>query len=274
MPEIITNDDVRMHYEEKGEGSPLVLIHGWCFSGRFFLRNVDALAERSRVIALDLRGHGDSGEPGHGYRMPRLAKDLFDLLEALDLEDVTVVGWSLGCPVIWSYLELFGDHRLCGAVFVEQSPLLYYGLDWKFAHASCYDDASLATTQAQVELDTAEFDRGQLAAIFATEPTDEERDLFLSEMAKSPSEARNAIMADHTRYDWRDLLPTIRLPSLVLVACKDGVFPWQGPAHVGEAIPGAETVFFEESSHGLFSDEPEKFNETVGRFAAGEEVAG
>ena len=274
MPEVTTNDGVRLHHEESGEGSPLVLIHGWGFSGRYFVRNVDALAEDFRVITLDLRGHGDSEKPDHGYRVPRLAKDLFDLLEALDLEGVTVLGWSLGCPVIWSYLELFGEHRLARAIFVEQAPRQYYALDWKFAHASCYDDASLANTQAQVELNTAEFDRGQVATIFATEPTKEERELFLSELAKAPPRARNPIMADHTRYDWRDLLPKINLPSLVLVARKDAVFPWQGPAYVGEAIPNAETVFFEESSHALFFDEPEKFNETVRRFAAGSEAAG
>lgn len=266
MPDVMTNDGVRLHYEEKGEGRPLVMIHGWTFSGRFFRCNVDALAEHAPVITLDLRGHGDSEKPGHGYRVPRLAKDLDDLLDGLDLSDATVLGWSLGCPVIWSYLELFGDRRLAGAVFVQQSPRQYYALDWKFAHASCYDDASLANTQAQVELNTAEFDRQQLASIMAASPTDPERDMFLSEMAKPPPEARNAIMADHTRYEWRDLLTTIRLPSLVLVACRDAVFPWQGPAYVGEAIPNAETVFFEESSHALFLDEPEKFNETVRSF--------
>ena len=266
MADFVTNDGVRLCYEEKGEGRPLVMIHGWCFSGRFFVRNVDALAEHARVITLDLRGHGDSDKPDHGYRVARLAKDLFDLLEALDLDDVTVLGWSLGCPVIWSYLELFGDHRLARAVFVQQSPRQYYAPDWKLAHATCYDDAALATTQAEVSHDPAGFDRGQLDTIFTGEPTEAERRLFLSEMSKSPPYARNAVMADHTRHDWRDRLPTVRLPSLVLVALQDEVFPWQGPAYVGETIPGAETVFFEESGHALFFDEPEKFNETVSGF--------
>lgn len=254
---------MKLHVEEQGEGGPLVLLHGWCFSSRFFVRNVEALAEHCRVITVDLRGHGDSDKPSHGYRVPRLAKDLFDLLAALGLQDVTVLGWSLGCPVIWGYLELFGPERLAGAVFVEQAPRQYIAPDWRYFHATCYDDAALATTQAQVELNTDAFDRQQLETILATEPVDEERKLFLEEMAKSPPGARNALMADHTRYDWRDLLPTVRLPSLVLVARKDPVFPWQGPAYVGEAIPGAETVFFENSSHALFFDEPDKFNKTV-----------
>lgn len=263
MPTIQTNDGTRIFYDEQGQGPPLVLIHGWCFSGRFFVRNVDALAEHARVITIDLRGHGNSDKPSYGYRVSRLARDVYDVLGALGLRDVTLLGWSLGCPVIWSYLELFGRERLAQAVFVEQSPRQYYGLDWKFAHASCFDDASLAFMQAQVELAIADFDRNQIASIMATEPSEEERELFLSEMRKAPPFARNAIMADHTRKDWRDLLPTINLPSLVLVARKDKVFPWQGPAWVGEHIPGAQTVYFENSSHALFLDEPDKFNDTV-----------
>lgn len=272
MPHVTSNDGVQLSYEDTGQGRPLVLIHGWCFSGRFFHRSVPTLAQHARVITLDLRGHGDSDKPGHGYRVPRLARDLYDLLSALDLRDVTLLGWSLGCPVIWSYLELFGNERLARAVFVEQSPRQYIGPDWKYAHASCYDDAGLARTQMQVELNTPKFDQQQLEQIVIRPLPGDERQMLLGEMAKAPPQARNAIMADHTRYDWRDLLPTIQLPSLVLVARQDQVFPWQGPAFVGEQIPGAQTVFFEDSSHALFLDETEKFNRTVGAFVAGGQV--
>ncbi|OQS13329.1 hypothetical protein B0T44_19715 [Nocardia donostiensis] len=73
--------------------------------------------------------------------------------------------------------------------------------------------------------------------------------------------ARNAVMADHTRADWRDLLPTLDLPALVLVARKDKVFDWHGPH-----VPGARTASFDNSSHALFLDEPEKFDQVVGAF--------
>ncbi|MFC4376324.1 alpha/beta fold hydrolase [Nocardia halotolerans] len=257
-----------MHYEESGSGPPLVMIHGWTFSGRFFDRNVPALAEHARVITMDLRGHGDSGKPGHGYRIARLAKDLHDLLAVLELHETTVLGCSLGCPVIWSYLEMFASDRLAGAVFVEQTPRQYYAVDWKYAHNACFDDAALAALQAQVSADSAAQDRQQLATIMLTEPTADEHAMFLTEMAKCRPPARNAVMADHTRADWRDLLPTLDLPTLVLVARKDQVFDWRGPAWVGEHVPGAQTVFFEHSSHALFLDEPEKFNQVVADFVA------
>ncbi|WP_181699986.1 alpha/beta fold hydrolase [Nocardia sp. GTS18] len=268
MGYVRASDGTRLHYEESGSGPPLVMIHGWTFSGRFFDRNIPTLSEHARVITLDLRGHGDSDKPGHGYRIARLAKDLHDLLTALQLERPTVLGWSLGCPVIWSYLELFGTDRLAGAVFVEQTPRQYYAVDWKYAHNACFDDAALATLQAQVSADPAGQDRQQLATIMLTEPTAEERVTFLGEMAKCPPPVRNAVMADHTRADWRDLLPTLDLPTLVLVARQDKVFDWRGPAWVGEHVPHARTVFFDNSSHALFLDEPERFDQVVADFVA------
>lgn len=138
MPYFTSKDGVRLFYDDIGRGRPLVLIHGWTFSGRFFHRNVPVLAENARVITVDLRGHGRSDKPDRGYRIPRLAADLRDLLLELDLRDVTLLGWSLGAPVIWSYLELFGRDnyahasltrpRHCGGAAVT-APILHAGLE-------------------------------------------------------------------------------------------------------------------------------------------------
>ncbi|MQY03720.1 alpha/beta fold hydrolase [Actinomadura macrotermitis] len=266
MGHVEASDGTRLHYRETGSGTPLVMIHGWTFSGRFFDRNAAALAEHARVVTIDLRGHGDSGKPRHGYRVSRLAKDLWDLMEALDLRDATLLGWSLGCPVVWSYLELFGAHRTGRAVFVEQTPRQYYAVDWKYAHAACFDDAALAALQVQQSADPYGQDEQQLQTIMDTEPDEARKKLFLAEMAKCPPRVRNAVMAAHTREDWRDVLPTFDLPVLVLVARQDRVFDWRGPAWAGEHVPDAETVFFEKSGHALFLDEPEKFDHVVARF--------
>jgi pimeloyl-ACP methyl ester carboxylesterase len=266
MGQVVTEDGVRLHYEERGSGRPLVLVHGWCFSGRFFDRSLRTLAEHARVVTLDLRGHGDSDKPPHGYRIARLAKDLAEVLDRLKLRDATVLGWSLGCAVVWSHLELFGAQRLAGALFVAQTPRQYYGSDWRFAHSTCYDDAALASVQTRVELATDSCDRGQLESLTVSDLPDTESRKLLAEMAKSPPNARNPLLADHTRHDWRDLLPTIELPSLALVARQDRMFPWQGPAYVGQVIPRARTVFFENSGHALFLDEPDNFHQVVTEF--------
>ncbi|GBQ86642.1 alpha/beta fold hydrolase [Asaia krungthepensis] len=268
MPFITASDDTRLHYREEGQGRPLVMMHGWTFSGRFFHRNVPALAEHARVITLDLRGHGESDKPDHSYRIARLAADLRDLLQALDLDDVTVLGWSIGCPIIWSYLELFGPVRLRDAIFVQQTPRQYYSSEWKHGHAACYDQAGLAETIQKLTLTPDAFDRQNLADCCASELPEEERAMLLSEMAKSPAHARAAMMEDHTVHDWRDVLPHLKLPALMMVAEKDAVLVPEGPSWVAQNMPQCRELRFSASSHMLFIDETEKFNCAVLEFIA------
>lgn len=265
MATITTNDGVRIYYEEAGRGKPLVLIHGWSCSGRFFKSNVDELAKACRVINMDLRGHGKSGKPQWGYRISRMAKDVKDLIEALDLQDVTLLGWSMGGSVIWSYLDLFGNEHLKRVVIVDQSPRQYVNTEWTWG-GGCIDAEALAVLTTRLEYDVKSVSTGVAQGCLSKEATPEEEAFFVEEMLQCPGWVQGAIMADHTHLDWRDLLPKIDIPTLVLVARKGKIFPWQGCAYVGEQIPGAETVFFEEGGHMLFYEEPEKFNRVVADF--------
>ncbi|MEU0103317.1 hypothetical protein [Streptomyces sp. NPDC006267] len=143
-------------------------------------------------------------------------------------------------------MELFGSERVAAAVFVEQTPRQYYAVDWKYAHAACFDDASLAALQAQVSADPAGQARQQLETIMATSPHEDERKMFLAVMAKCPPSVRNSLMADHTWADWRSWLTTLALPTLVLVARQDKVFDWRASrsfagdgVHVSARVPEA-----------------------------------
>ena len=81
MPYVMANDGCKLHYELHGEsGPPLVLIHGWSGSRRYFDLNIEHLAKTSRVYAVDLRFHGESDKPAHGFHVHRLAADLHDLI--------------------------------------------------------------------------------------------------------------------------------------------------------------------------------------------------
>ena len=94
MSVFLTNDGVSIHYEVNGSGRPLVMLHGWDQSARAFCRNVPALSEKYQVVTVDFRGHGESEKPSHGYRISRLAMDVHQLLEHLDLKDVVLLGWD------------------------------------------------------------------------------------------------------------------------------------------------------------------------------------
>lgn len=263
MPYITTSDHVKLHYEDYGQGRPLVMIHGWTFSSRFFHRNIEAFSKKYRVITLDLRGHGESDKPEHGYRIARLAADLRDLIETLELKDVTVLGWSIGSPIIWSYLELFGQDWLRSAIFVQQTPKQLFTPDWKLGHATCYDEAGLVFLQQQLAFNRPAFDEQNLADCLSTSLPNDEKAMLLGEMAKCPSYAASLMMADHTTQDWRDVLPHLTLPSLMMVASKDRVLPAAGPRWVADHMPHCRAVEFKDSSHMVFLDETEKFNQTV-----------
>jgi len=98
---IKTADGVRLNVLEAGRGKPLVLIPGWSQTAAQFRRQLEGLSDRYRVIAIDMRGHGDSDKPAHGYRIQRLAQDVRQALVAMDLQDVTILGHSMGCSVLW-----------------------------------------------------------------------------------------------------------------------------------------------------------------------------
>ena len=150
MPYFMANDGCKLHYDLHGEsGPPLILIHGWSGSRRYFDLNVDDLAKTCRVYAVDLRFHGASDKPSHGFHVHRLAADLNDLLTHLQLTTKPVVlGSSLGCAVIWAYVELYGDEALGKCIFVDQAPSQWALPDWTLGSKGIYDAASLANIQA------------------------------------------------------------------------------------------------------------------------------
>src|SRR3981189_2810724 len=86
-----TNDGVRLHYLEAGAGKALGLVHGLSQSAEQFRFQIEGLADRYRVIALDLRGHGDSDRPNFGLKIHRLAEDLREALVVANAEDVTLL---------------------------------------------------------------------------------------------------------------------------------------------------------------------------------------
>ncbi|MGC8633411.1 MAG: alpha/beta fold hydrolase [Candidatus Limnocylindrales bacterium] len=268
MPTISANDGAHIYYEEAGSGPALVMIPGWGCTHRFFSRNIEPLSATCRVVALDPRAHGDSEKVAHGHRIARYARDVKDLIEALGLEDVTLLGWSMGAAICWSYLELFGAEHVAAHVSVDQSPKQYYDEHWRFGQPGCYDAESLAVLTTRLDYDPGSVARDLVAGCFGRTlvPSPEEVETLAGEIDKCPPRVRAAIMADHTHLDWRDLLPRIGVPTLVCVGRQSRIFPWQGSAYVGEHVPGAETVFFEESGHMPFYEEPDKFNATVAAF--------
>ena len=111
---------VSLYFEDYGEGKPVILIHGWPLSHRMWEYQTRVLIEAGhRVIAYDRRGFGDSDKPWDGYDYNTMSADLQALITALELQDVTLVGFSMGGGEVARYFGQYGGERIAKAVFVS-----------------------------------------------------------------------------------------------------------------------------------------------------------
>jgi len=114
---------IDLHYEDHGQGRPVVLIHGYPLSARAWDRQVPVLLQAGhRVITYDRRGFGASSQPADGYDYDTFTADLDTLLAKLDLTDVTLVGHSMGTGEVTRYLGAYGSARVARGVLVSPIP--------------------------------------------------------------------------------------------------------------------------------------------------------
>ena len=125
MPFITTTDGTEIYYTEQGTGQPVILSHGWPLSSDAWQVELKLFADAGyRAIAHDRRGHGRSAKTYQGNDMDTYARDLAELVEALDLHDVVVVGHSTGGGEVVRYAAQHGVGRVAKVVTVGAVPPL------------------------------------------------------------------------------------------------------------------------------------------------------
>ena len=262
-------DGTPLFYTEQGSGRPLVLVHGLMFTTRRFWRdNIPELARGARVIALDLRGQGESGKPNFGYTIDKLADDLREFLAIKGLQDAVVLGVALGGLVLLNYLQRFGPERIKAISIVDMTPRLPSAPGW--AHPT-FGEFPLEAAQgygAQVRKDRSGM-RGFIQVGFAESPSDALLDELFAESYLTPTDVIADMVDDMVRQDFRAFLPTIKLPTLLLYGgAKNKTLPTRVGKWMAEQIPGSTLVEFDDSGHMLFLEEPAKFNRAVLDFVA------
>ena len=125
MSRITTEDGTQIYYKDWGSGQPVVFSHGWPLSADAWDGQMLFLGQQGyRVIAHDRRSHGRSDQTWHGNHMNTYADDLAELIEALDLQDVVLVGHSTGGGEVTRYVGRHGTSRVAKVVLVGAVPPL------------------------------------------------------------------------------------------------------------------------------------------------------
>ncbi|MFZ5964957.1 alpha/beta fold hydrolase [Thalassococcus sp. BH17M4-6] len=120
MTTVTTADGTDIFVKDWGEGTPVVLIHGWPLNADSWEHQALALAEAGyRVVSYDRRGFGRSGQPFQGYDYDTMADDLSSVIHALDLRDATIAGFSMGGGEVARYMSRHAGDRVSKAMLVS-----------------------------------------------------------------------------------------------------------------------------------------------------------
>ncbi len=261
---------VELHYQDQGEGKPVVLIHGWPLSGRAWEAQVPALVQAGyRVISYDRRGFGDSSQPWTGYDYDTFAADLDSLLTQLDLNGVTLVGFSMGGGEVARYLGKYGSKRIAKAVFAAAvPPFLYKSAD---NPEGGLDDATIAQFEAGVKGDRLAFLEGFTANFFKAGDkmtVSESQRVYARNIAAfaSPKGTLDCIAA-FGRTDFRGDLTKIKIPTLVIHGDADAIVPFEvSGARTHKAIAGSRLTLIKGAPHGLNLSHAAEFNKSLIEF--------
>ncbi len=274
---MLTSDGVELSFRDSGgDGVPLVMLHGLGQSQQAFTHQFEMLGENRRVITVDFRGHGESGKPAHGYRIARLAADIAELLNHLELKSVDALGWSMGAAVWWSFIDLYGTSRIHQLILVDQ-PTVIITAPWMSAieHAEAGSLWDLPTLQlivaAQCAPQAPPIDASSLSWSFTGEMAPETIDLLLAGMRAAPPFQLGKLLFDHSSQDWRDVLPRIDVPTLV-IGSEGSHVTTTSQRETARQIPGSQLHIFAEdvaSSHFPFLQNPKAFNDVLERFLIG-----
>jgi non-heme chloroperoxidase len=270
-----TSDGVNLSYLRAENGLPVILLHGFLESGACFKSQAQILAEQYNVIVLDQRSHGESEKVPFGLQVARLSKELFELVTALNLERVSLLGHSMGAAVIWSYIELFGDAELSKLILIDQSPVLTSNPNWTEQELSesgaIFDAQRLYNTIVILrEGSGEEFLRQVFDLWVSKKATSEVKESLLRNALKVPFDYARTLMYDHWLNDWRETIPRIRLPTLV-VSGRASPIPWKSQEWIHRKIIGSQLVIFEEEEggkHFMFLENPQRFNRVLIEFLA------
>lgn len=265
--------NVDLYYEDHGTGQAVVLIHGFPLDGHSWEKQTAALLDAGyRVITYDRRGFGQSSQPTTGYDYDTFATDLDVVLEALDVTDAVLVGFSMGTGEVARYVSKFGTARVAKVAFLASLEPFLLKTD---------DNPDGAAPQ--------EFFDGIVAAVTADRYAyfddfykdfynlDENLGSRISEAAvrnswnvAANSGAAAAIGAPSTWYtDFRGDIPAITVPTLIVHGTADRILPIDATGRLfSKLVPQAEYVEIEGAPHGLLWTHASEINEVLLGFLA------
>lgn len=277
MTEVTANSGLlsktKVHVDDTGgPGRPVVLIHGWPLSGEAWSEQVGALsAAGHRVVTYDRRGFGRSDKTRSGYDYDTLADDLEGVLSELDLRDVTLVGFSMGGGEVARYVAKHGQERLRSVVFAAAVPPYLAQTDDNPEGPLTQDLADGMRTGLETDRDAffEQFTTQFFSVGDELKVTEAQRRDAVALCHQSDQKAALACMESFGTTDFREDLPQITVPTLVIHGDGDGIVPFEGSGErTHRIVAHSELVVLAGAPHGCNVSHAAEFNAALVDFLA------
>lgn len=262
MPKIKIGD-IQINYEIHGKGEPLVMIRGYSSSLKMWLFQVPDFSKEFRVVLFDNRGAGETDKPDIPYSIRMFAEDTTGLMDALEIDSAHILGISMGGmiaqEIALNYPKRVKKLVLCattvGAHGVNASPEI------------------ISKLVRDPNMSEEEFYRRMVPVIVAKDILENRKDLvekvFQMYVENAAPEYANRHQIEAVMFfDSYDLIPRIKVPTLVLQGVDDVLIPPENARILAERIPNAKLVFIE-GGHLYNMEYPEEFNREVINFLKG-----
>jgi len=277
MNHITTTDGTKLHFKDWGAGQPVVFSHGWPLSADAFEDQMFYLASRGyRCIAHDRRGHGRSSQPWQGNYMDTYADDLADLIEALKLTSVTLVGHSTGGGEVVRYIARHGTERVAKAVLIGAIPplLLKTNANPGGAPIEAFDQI-----RAGVQADRAQYFKDLTLPFYGynrpgAKVSEGVRESFIHQGLMAGLPGAYFCIKAFSETDQTEDLKKIDVPTLILHGDDDQIVPIANSAlRTSKMIKNAVLKVYQGAPHGLCTTHKDLVNEDLLAFIKGQAVA-
>ena len=216
MDYFITSDNTKIYYSKEGKGNPILLIHGFTATHDAFRVAQKILSKDNMVISYDLRGHGFSIGSNREITLEVFANDLKELIDMLNIDDIVLVGWSLGGSIIFEYIKQYGSYRTSKICIVDTSPKILNDVSWGLG--LYHGDYNMQ--DAKMDLDLIKKNWNDFAIKFIksfSKSLNENQLKFALDRIKNNDKNRMLeIWRSLINKDYRNVLENINIPTLII----------------------------------------------------------
>lgn len=262
MATITTQDGTEIYFKDWGSGQPVLFSHGWPLSADMWDDQMLAVAAAGyRAIAFDRRGFGRSSQPWDGYDYDTMANDIAALIEELDLNDVVLIGFSMGGGDIVRYIARHGSARVAKLALIGAvTPLFIKTADHEGPDKSVFDGIrdGLLADRAQFLDDFSALFYGTGRGLQVSQGVFKQTlQIGLQASLKATVDCVTAF----SETDFRPDMAKIDVPTLVIHGDADDVVPLAATgALAAQMIKGAQLKVYEGAPHGMTATHKKRLN--------------